>query len=78
MPDAGMPRKRTEMLPVPDGGAAEKVSVRPETEYVVGSCRTPLTATIIEAVLAGAADSVNAVCDPVPLNWSVRNATVVG
>jgi hypothetical protein len=66
------------MLPVPEGGAELKVSVRPEVEYVVGSCKTPDTATRIEAVLAGAAESVNAVCEPVPLNWSVRNATDVG
>jgi hypothetical protein len=31
-PDAGMPRYRTEMLLVPVGGAAEKVSVVPDTE----------------------------------------------
>jgi len=33
---------------------------------------------MIDAVLAGAAESVNAVWEPVPLNWSVRNATDVG
>jgi hypothetical protein len=75
---AGIPRKRTEMLPVPDGGAALKVSVRPDVEYVVGSCKTPETATMIDAVLAGAAESVNAVCEPLPLNVSVKNATDVG
>jgi hypothetical protein len=73
-----MPKKRTEMLPVPEGGAALKVSVKPAVEYVVGSCKTPETETRIDAVLAGAAESVNAVWEPVPENWSVRNATDVG
>jgi hypothetical protein len=65
---AGMPKNLTLMLPVPDGGAALKVSVKPAVEYVVGSCKTPETATMIDAVLAGAAESVNAVWEPVPLN----------
>ena len=73
-----MPRKRTEILPVPDGGAAENVRVVPDTLYVLGSCKTPETETRIELVVAGATDNVKAVCDPVPLNWSVMNAAVVG
>jgi hypothetical protein len=73
-----MPRKRTEILPVPDGGAAENVRVVPDTLYVLGSCRTPDTATKIDEVLAGAAESVNAVVEPLPLKVSVRNATEVG
>jgi hypothetical protein len=62
------------MLPVPEGGAAEKVSVVPETEYVDGSWRTPDTATRTDAVLAGATDMVNEVFEPLPENWSVTNA----
>jgi hypothetical protein len=77
-PDAGIPKKRTEILPVPVGGAGENVNVVPLTEYVDGSCSTPLIATRIEFVFAGAADRVKAVVDPLPLNWSVRNATDVG
>jgi hypothetical protein len=73
-----MPRKRTEILPVPDGGAAENVRVVPDTLYVLGSCKTPETATIIEVVLAGATDIVNATVEPLPLNVSVTNALVVG
>jgi hypothetical protein len=77
-PDAGMPRNLTEMLSVADGGAAEKVSVVPDTEYVLGSCRTPATATMMEEVFAGAADSVNATVEPLPEKVSVRNAAVNG
>jgi hypothetical protein len=77
-PDAGMPRKRTEMLPVPVGGAGEKVNVLPTTLYVLGSCTTPDMATKIELVPAGAADKLNAVVEPFPLNVSVRKATEVG
>ena len=66
------------MLPVPDGGAAVKVSVVPDTEYVDGSCTTPETTTKTEAVLAGATDMVKAVVDPLPLNVSVTNATWYG
>jgi hypothetical protein len=49
-----MPRYLTLMLLVPVGGAAEKVRVVPDTEYVLGSCKTPVTATMIDDVLAGA------------------------
>jgi len=77
-PEAGMPRYLTEMLLVPLGGAAENVSVVPDTEYVDGSCNTPVIATITEVVLAGATDIVNAVVEPVPLNVSVWNAILVG
>jgi len=35
-------------------------------------------ATRIELVLAGAADKVKAVVDPLPLNCSVKKATLVG
>jgi hypothetical protein len=73
--DAGIPRYLADMLPVPVGGAAENVSVVPDTEYVLGSCRTPPTATSTDAVLAGATDIVKAVVVPFPLNWSVKNAT---
>ena len=73
-----MPRYRTEMLLVPVGGAAEKVSVVPDTEYVDGSCSTPVMATMIEDVLAGATVMVNAVVEPFPLNVSVRKATDMG
>jgi hypothetical protein len=64
------------MLLVPVGGAAEKVRVVPLTEYVLGSCKTPVIATIHEDVLAGATVMVNAVCEPVPENVSTRNAAV--
>jgi hypothetical protein len=77
-PDAGIPKYRTEILPVPLGGASEKVSVVPDTAYVLGSCTTPVTATRIELVEAGATDIVKTVVDPFPLNVSVRNATEVG
>jgi hypothetical protein len=49
-----MPRYLTLMLLVPVGGAAEKVRVVPDTLYVLGSWSTPVTATMIEDVLAGA------------------------
>jgi hypothetical protein len=77
-PLAGIPKKRTEMLPVPIGGAGEKFKVVPITLYVLGSCKTPLIATKIDDVVAGAADIVNAVVEPLPLNVSVKNATDVG
>ena len=70
---AGIPKYRTEMLLVPLGGAPEKVSVVPETVYVVGSCNTPLIATRTEDELAGATDIVKAVVEPLPLNVSVTN-----
>ena len=73
-----MPRKRTEILPVPDGGAAENVRVVPDTLYVLGSCKTPETATKIELVLAGATDRVNTVPEPLAENVSVTKAAVVG
>jgi hypothetical protein len=73
-----MPRYLTLMLLVPLGGAAEKVRVVPDTEYVDGSCSTPVMATMIEDVLAGATVMVYAVCEPVPLNVSVRKATEMG
>ncbi len=66
------------MLFVPVGGAAEKVSVVPETEYVDGSCNTPVMATMIEDELAGATVMVNATVEPLPLNVSVRKAAVSG
>jgi hypothetical protein len=73
-----MPRYLTLMLLVPLGGAAEKVRVVPDTEYVDGSWSTPVIATMIEDVLAGATVMVNAVCEPVPLNVSVRKAAEMG
>jgi hypothetical protein len=73
-----MPRYLAEMLLVPLGGAAENVRVVPDTEYVDGSCNTPVIATRTEVVLAGATDMVNAVVEPVPLNVSVWKATFVG
>ena len=66
------------MLLVPLGGAAENVSVVPDTEYVDGSCTTPVTATRMDDVFAGATVMVNAVWLPVPLNVSVRKATEIG
>jgi hypothetical protein len=66
------------MLLVPLGGAVEKVRVVPDTEYVDGSCKTPVMETKIEDVLAGATVMVYAVCEPVPENVSVRKAGVVG
>jgi hypothetical protein len=66
------------MLLVPDGGAALKVKVVPDVEYVLGSCTTPEIATIHEVGPAGAIDIVNAVVEPFPLNVSVRNAAVIG
>jgi hypothetical protein len=56
------------MLFVPVGGAGENVRVVPTIEYRVGFCTTPLMATMIEVVLAGAYVSVKAVVDPLPLN----------
>jgi hypothetical protein len=50
----GKPRYKTEMLFVPVGGAGENVIVVPITEYRLGFCTTPLIATMIEVVLAGA------------------------
>ena len=43
-----------------------------------GSCNTPVMATMIDDVLAGATVIVNAVVDPLPLKVSVRNATLMG
>jgi hypothetical protein len=73
-----MPRYLTLMLLVPLGGAAEKVRVVPDTEYVLGSCSTPVMATMMDDVFAGATVMVNAVCEPVPLNVSVRKAAEMG
>jgi hypothetical protein len=67
-PMTGSPKYSTEMLFVPDGGAGENVIVVPMTEYRFGFCTTPLIATMIEVVLAGAYVSVKAVVDPLPLN----------
>jgi len=53
-PMTGSPRYKTEMLFVPVGGAGENVIVVPMTEYRLGFCTTPLIATMIEVVLAGA------------------------
>jgi hypothetical protein len=66
------------MLLVPVGGAAENVSVVPDTEYVLGSCNTPVIATMTDDVVAGATVMVNAVVEPFPLNVSVRKADVMG
>ena len=66
------------MLLVPLGGAAEKVRVVPDTEYVLGSCNTPVIATMMDDVLAGATVIVKAVAEPVPLNVSVRKAAEIG
>jgi len=74
-PLAGIPRYLTLMFDVPLGGAAENVSVVPDTEYVLGSCKTPVIATMIDDVFAGATVIVKVVSDPVPLNVSTRNAT---
>jgi hypothetical protein len=69
-----MPRYLTLMLLVPLGGAAEKVRVVPDTEYVEGVCNTPVIATMQDDVFAGAIDIVNAVVVPSPLKVSVRKA----
>jgi hypothetical protein len=53
-PITGKPKYSTEMLFVPVGGAGENVIVVPMTEYRFGFCTTPLMATMIEVVLAGA------------------------
>jgi hypothetical protein len=66
------------MLFVPLGGAAENVRVVPTTEYVDGSCTTPVMATKTDDVVAGATCIVNTVVEPLPENVSVRKATVVG
>jgi hypothetical protein len=66
------------MLLVPLGGADEKVRVVPDTEYVLGSCKTPVIETKIEDVLAGATVMVNATVLPFPLNVSVRKAAEIG
>jgi hypothetical protein len=73
---AGIPRYRTEILLVPDGGGAEKLRVVPAIEYVVGSCVTPEIMTSIEAVFAGDTVKVKPVVDPLPENESVRNVAV--
>ena len=62
------------MFADPSGGACEKVSVFPDTEYVEGSCNTPDTVTKTEAGFAGATDIVKAVVEPFPENWSVTKA----
>lgn len=67
-PMTGRPRYSTEMLFVPVGGAGLNVRVVPTTEYRLGFCITPLMATTIEVVLAGAYVSVNAVVEPLPEN----------
>jgi len=77
-PLAGMPRNLTLMLLVPLGGAAEKVRVVPDTEYVLGSCSTPVTATMMDDVFAGATVIVKATVLPFPLNVSVRKAAEIG
>lgn len=76
--DAGIPKYKTPMLFVPVGGAPENVSVKPDKLYVLGFCTTPDTYTTIAVVLAGAYDRVNAVVEPLPLNWSNGNDAVVG
>jgi hypothetical protein len=65
-------------LLVPLGGAAEKVRVVPDTEYVLGSCSTPVTAMMMDDVLAGATVIVKATCAPVPENVSTRKAAEIG
>jgi hypothetical protein len=67
-PEAGKPKNNTPMLSVPEGGAAEKVRVKPETVYVLGFCTTPDIVTTNDVGLAGAYDKVNAVVEPFPLN----------
>ena len=66
------------MLLVPLGGAAENVSVVPETVYVDGSWTTPVTAISTDVVEAGASVIVKTVAEPVPLNVSVRKDDVIG
>jgi hypothetical protein len=56
------------MLFVPEGGAGLNVRVVPMTEYRLGFCTTPLMATTMEVVLAGAYVSVKAVVVPSPEN----------
>jgi hypothetical protein len=56
------------MLLVPTGGAGLNVRVVPTTEYRLGFCTTPLMATTIDVVLAGAYVSVKAVVVPSPEN----------
>lgn len=73
-----MPRYRTDMLPVPLGGAPVNVRVVPETVYVDGSWTTPVTTTSRDVVDTGASVMVNAVAEPVPLNVSVRKAAEIG
>jgi hypothetical protein len=73
-----MPRYLTLMLLVPLGGAAEKVRVVPDTEYVLGSCSTPVMATMMDDVFAGATVIVKAVWLPVPENVSTRKAADIG
>ena len=73
-----MPRYLTLMLLVPLGGAAEKVRVVPDTEYVLGSCSTPVMATMMDDVFAGATVIVKATVLPFPLNVSVRKAAEMG
>ena len=73
-----MPRYLTLMLLVPLGGAAEKVRVVPDTEYVLGSCSTPVMATMMDDVFAGATVIVKATVLPFPLNVSVRKAADMG
>ena len=66
------------MLLVPLGGAAEKLSVVPTMEYELGDWRTPLIATNIEDVVAGATCIVNAVVLPSPEKVSVKKEAEVG
>jgi hypothetical protein len=64
----GRPRYSTAMLLVPEGGAGLNVRVVPTTEYKLGFCTTPLMATTMDVVLAGAYVSVKAVVVPSPEN----------
>ena len=66
------------MFPDPLGGAPENVNDFPDTVYVDGSCTTPVTATMIDVVDAGATVIVNTVWLPVPLNVSVRKDAEIG
>jgi hypothetical protein len=50
----------------------------PDTVYVLGYCKTPVTAMSIDDVFAGATVIVKAVWLPVPENVSTRKAAVKG
>ena len=57
-------------------GAELNVNVDPVTEYADCGCNTPPTDTIVKLIFVGVVDSVNAVCEPVPVKLSTVEVSV--